>query len=164
MATFRENMVFQTILVWKKSTGFHLLLKQKKNLFSKATYPYSKFGIKIPLCWFNLAAYTVKCLSILSSFIVKKFKDNTIIYIIWTLCEFSIFAWLIFFTSFNLWLSVLCLFKDFTLFLKALTLFYGSLYSFSFLFQAYIHLPNTMIHLHLSLLSICNYFLTRNAS
>ena len=40
-ATFQEVLVHQTTLVWKDSTGSHFLWKQKKNLFSKATYPYT---------------------------------------------------------------------------------------------------------------------------
>ena len=37
------------------------------------------------ICWFNLAAHAMKCLSVLSSFTVKIFKESTIIYIIQTL-------------------------------------------------------------------------------
>ena len=33
------------------------------------------------ICWFSLAAHTTKYLSVLNSFTVKKFKENTIIYI-----------------------------------------------------------------------------------
>ena len=43
------------------------------------------FEVKITLkyiCWFSLAAYTMRYISVLSSFTVKKFKEDTIIYII----------------------------------------------------------------------------------
>ena len=77
----------------------------------------STFEVKIPLFWFSLAASRIKCLSA-----VKKFKENTTMYIIQTLFLYSILCGLFFYTpfiydcvySFRFYHPL----KDFVLFLK----------------------------------------------
>ena len=39
MENYQGVLFYQSTLAWKESTGFHLLWKQKQNLFSKVTYP-----------------------------------------------------------------------------------------------------------------------------
>ena len=121
---------------------FTLSGKEKKALFQSNISFDSNFGIKISLCQFNLEVHTMKCLSVLSSFILKKFKENTIIYIIQSLCIYSIFTWLIIFTLllfniyylyfFNLLLSILCLFKHCVLFFINQLLSFITVYTFLF--------------------------------
>ena len=79
---------------------FSLVKTKEEPLFQSNISLDSNFGIKIPLCWFKLSVHTIKYLSILSSFTNKEFKENTIVYITQTLCELSIFMWLIFLYSF----------------------------------------------------------------
>ena len=102
---------------WSRSNPQVLIFCENKNepFFQSAISldPNSEFKILLQYaCWFRLAAHVMKYLSVLSSFTVKTFKNNTITYIRQTLCEFSIFHVLFF--SINL----SCLIKVFTHLLK----------------------------------------------
>ena len=52
------------------------------------------FEVKIPLCLLSLAALIIHYLLVISSF-SQNFIESTVVYIIQTLCVFSLFMWLI---------------------------------------------------------------------
>ena len=55
------------------------------------TYHVNSRTVLVHIYWFHLAVPRIKCFSA-----VKKFKENTIVYVIQTLYLYSIFTWLIF--------------------------------------------------------------------
>ena len=104
-------------------------------------------GLTRPKYWFSIAVRTIKCLSVLSTFTVNKFKENAIIYLIQTLCIFHLYV-----TYFNLLLlsMTIC-----TLSLSKLC-FILSIFFFFFSLPSLVHLSNSVNHLEIFFL-FCSY-------